>query len=200
MRKNPQRGRACASSRIQRRSAVRSCARLVRYRAARLNGASLQDRTQLTWKVAGNQPARGAVRASRIVKFRLRVAEWADDEPAAHADTDFPLKSSATRRGSIIASCSASETWRTCWPPGVSKSPMRPSGNGVGGSVLSMRADCGAEVAGSETPGISTSCSSRSRVASSTCGAPWMRPVTSSTSSCNRDGIGTPRCDSFASY
>ena len=134
MRKNPQRGRACASSRIQRRSAVRSCARLVRYRAARLNGASLQDRTQLTWKVAGNQPARGAVRASRIVKFRFRVAEWADDEPAAHVDTDSPLKSSATRCGSIIASRSASETWRTCWPPGVSKSPMKPSGNGVGGS------------------------------------------------------------------
>ena len=43
-------------------------------------------------------------------------------------------------------------------------------------------------------------CSSRSRVASNTCGAPWMRTVTSSTSSCNRDGIGTPRCASFASY
>ena len=58
----------------------------------------------------------------------------------------------------------------------------------------------GADVAGSETPGISTRCSSRSRVASNTCGAPWMRTVTSSTSSCNRDGIGTPRCASFASY
>ena len=97
------------------------------------------------------------------------------------------------------ASRSASETWRTCWPAGVSTSPMRPSGSGVGGSVLSMRADYGADVAGSETPGISTRCSSRSRVASSTCGAPWMRPVTSSTSSCNRDEIGTPRCASFAS-
>ena len=56
-----------------------------------------------------------------------------------------------------------------------------------------------ADVAGSATPGISTRCSSRSRVASSTCGALWMRPVTSSTSSCNRDEIGTPRCASFAS-
>ena len=28
--------------------------------------------------------------------------------------------------------------------------------------------------------------------------AMWMRTVTSSTSSCNRDGIGTPRCASFA--
>ena len=80
------------------------------------------------------------------------------------------------------------------------ESPMRPSGSGVDGSVLNMRADCGADVAGSETPGISTKCSSRSRVASNTCGAPWMRTVTSSTSSCNRDGIGTPRCASFASY
>ena len=77
--------------------------------------------------------------------------------------------------------------------------PMRPSGSGVDGSVLSMRADCGADVAGSETPGISTRCSSRSRVASNTYGVPWMRTVTSSTSSCNRDEIGTPRCDSFAS-
>ena len=116
----------------------------------------------------------------------------------ATADTGFHPTSSATRCGSIIASRSASETWRTCWPAGVSTSPMRPSGSGVGGSVLSMRADYGADVAGSETPGISTRCSSRSRVASSTCGAPWMRPVTSSTSSCNRDEIGTPRCDSFA--
>ena len=117
----------------------------------------------------------------------------------ATADTGFHPTSSATRCGYIIASRSASETWRTCWPAGVSTSPMRPSGSGVGGSVLSMRADYGADVAGSETPGISTRCSSRSRVASSTCGAPWMRPVTSSTSSCNRDEIGTPRCDSFAS-
>ena len=31
---------------------------------------------------------------------------------------------------------------------------MRPSGNGVGGLVLSMRAGCGADVAGSETPGL----------------------------------------------
>ena len=38
------------------------------------------------------------------------------------------------------------------------------------------------------------------RVASSTCGAPWMRTVTSWTSSCNHDGIGTPRCVSFAGY
>ena len=82
----------------------------------------------------------------------------------ATADTGFPLKSSATRCGYIIASRSASETWRTCWPAGVSTSPMRPSGSGVGGSVLSMRADYGADVAGSETPGISTRCSSRSRV------------------------------------
>ena len=117
----------------------------------------------------------------------------------ATADTGFHPTSSATRCGSIIASRSASETWRTCWPAGVSTSPMRPSGSGVGGSVLSMRADYGADVAGSATPGISTRCSSRSRVASSTCGAPWMRPVTSSTFSCNRDEIGTPRCDSFAS-
>ena len=117
----------------------------------------------------------------------------------ATADTGFPLTSSATRCGSIIASRSASETWRTCWPAGVSTSPMRPSGSGVDGSVLSMRADCGADVAGSETPGISTRCSSRSRVASNTYGVPWMRTVTSSTSSCNRDEIGTPRCDSFAS-
>ena len=95
---------------------------------------------------------------------------------------------------------SLSGPWRTCWPAGVSTSPMRPSGSGVGGSVLSMRADYGADVAGSETPGISTRCSSRSRVASSTCGAPWMRTVTSWTSSCNHDGIGTPRCDSFAGY
>ena len=80
------------------------------------------------------------------------------------------------------------------WPAGVSKSPMRPSGSGVGGSVLRMRADCGADVVGLETPGISTRCSSLSRVASNTCGAPSMRPVASSTSSCNRDGIGTPRC------
>ena len=117
----------------------------------------------------------------------------------ATADTGFHPTSSATRCGYIIASRSASETWRTCWPAGVSTSPMRPSGSGVGGSVLSMRADYGADVAGSETPGISTRCSSRSRVASNTCGVPWMRTVTSSTSSCNRDEIGTPRCDSFAS-
>ena len=38
---------------------------------------------------------------------------------------------------------------------------------------------CGAAAVGWETPGISTRCSSRSRVASSTCGAPWMRTVTS---------------------
>jgi len=39
----------------------------------------------------------------------------------------------------------------------------------------------------SATPGISTSCSWRSMVGSSTCGAPWMRTATCSTSSCSRD-------------
>ena len=50
------------------------------------------------------------------------------------------------------------------------------------------RGGCGAAAVGWETLGISTRCSSRSRVANSICGARSTRTVTSWTSSCNRTG------------
>ena len=56
---------------------------------------------------------------------------------------------------------------------------------------------CGAGAVGWETPGISTRCSSRSRVANSICGAQLTRTVTSWTSSCNRTAIGEQPSDSF---
>ena len=46
---------------------------------------------------------------------------------------------------------------------------------------------------GWETPGLSTRCASRSRVATSSCGARSTRTVTSWTSSCPRTGIGEQR-------
>lgn len=49
------------------------------------------------------------------------------------------------------------------------------------------------------TPGIWTNCSSRFKVANSICGAPWTKTATSSTSSCNRDGIGAQPPDSSGS-
>jgi hypothetical protein len=45
--------------------------------------------------------------------------------------TDFRLRSSATRCGSITVSRSASGMSKTCWPSGASPSPTRPSASGT---------------------------------------------------------------------
>src|SRR5688572_25668861 len=54
---------------------------------------------------------------------------------------------------------------------------MKPSGNGVSGSARFTLDVFGAAAVGWVTPGISTSCSSRFRVAGSICGAPWAGDV-----------------------
>ena len=90
--------------------------------------------------------------------------------------------------------------WKICSPSEASQCRTKPSATGVRRSVLTTHDSCGAAEVGWATPGIWMKSSSRSTVDDSTCGGPWTKTATSSTSWCSH-GVtaGRPR-GSFARY
>ena len=147
----------------------------------------------------------GAARArpfDGIVRLRRRVAEYADEEPVGQLSRRLIPARHHLPRGLALPSVLPQL-------PRCRRSPRAArrdghlrddSGSGASGSVRSTRGGCGAAAVRGETPGISTRCSSRSRVADSICGARSTRTVTSWTSSCNRTGIGEQPSDQLRSY